>query len=172
MKKMPILFLSLCLVFSQSLFATVNVGFVDVQKVLTTIKEGKAVITSLEKSFNAKKDIIKKDQDKITKMTEDLKKQAAVLSEQARIAKERERQEEIIKVETKAQEFEREMRKMENDLKKPIIEKLRPVIIEVSKSASVSMTFERGSSPIIYAESEKDLTDDVIKAYDKKYPGK
>jgi outer membrane protein len=162
----------LVLVCSFPLMASVTVGLVDVQKVLTSIKEGQAVMKTLEKSFNSKKDTLKKDEDKIKKAGDDLKKQAAMLSEQARLTKEREIQEEILKVQGKAADFQREMQKMENDLKRPIIDKLRPIIEDVSKAAGVQMTFELGSAPIIYAESKKDITDDVIKAYDKKHPVK
>jgi outer membrane protein len=169
---MKLSFSLLALLLCFEVHANVTIGLVDVQKVLTSIKEGQSVMKTLEKSFNSKKDTLKKDEDKIKKAGEDLKKQAAVLSEQARLTKEREIQEEILKVQGKAADYQREMQKMENDLKRPIIDKLRPVIEEVSKAAAVQLTFELGSAPIIYAESKKDLTDEVIKAYDKKYPGK
>lgn len=162
----------LTFVFSFAAQAAVTVGLVDVQKVLTSIKEGQSVMKTLEKSFNDKKATLKKDEDKIKKAGEDLKKQSAVLSEQARLTKEREIQEQILAVQGKAAEFQREMQKMEQDLKKPIIDKLRPIIEEVSKASAVSMTFELGSAPIIYAESKKDITDEVVKAYDKKHPVK
>ena len=69
-------------------------------------------------------------------------------------------------------EYQKEIQKMEEDMKKPILEKLRPIIDEVSKANKVALTFELTSAPIIYAEAKKELTDDVIKAYDKKHPGK
>ncbi len=34
----------------------------------------------------------------------------------------------------------------------------------------VAMTFELSAAPIVYAEAKKDITEDVIKAYDKKHP--
>ncbi len=149
--------------------AEVVVGLVDVQKVLITIKEGQGVVKTLEKSFNDKKATLKKEEDRIKKAGEDLKKQASVLSETARLTKEREIQDSIQKVQAKAMDFQRDMQKMENDLKRPIIDKLRPVIEEVSKAAGVDMTFELGSAPIIYAKNRKELTEDVVKAYDKKH---
>ena len=158
--------------FALQAHAAITVGLVDVQKVLTSIKEGQSVMKTLEKSFNEKKSTLKKDEEKIKKAGEDLKKQSAVLSEQARLTKERDIQEQILKVQGKAADFQRDMQKMENDLKRPIIDRLRPIIQEVSKAAGVNMTFEQGSAPIIYAEAEKNLTEDVVKAYDKKYPVK
>ena len=162
------LILSLCV----SANAAVLVGLVDIQKIITSIKEGISVQKTLEKAFNEKKVVLKKDEDKIKKAQEDYKKQSMVLAEQARINKEREIQESMMKLQSKTMEFQKEIQKMEQDMKKPILEKLRPIIDEVSKANAVAMTFELSAAPIIYAEAKKDMTDEVIKAYDKKYPGK
>ena len=53
--------------------------------------------------------------------------------------------------------------------KKTILNKLRGIITDVSKKAGVDMTFESSTAPIVYAKNEKDLTDEVIKEYDKKF---
>ncbi|MFP5385161.1 MAG: OmpH family outer membrane protein [Bacteriovoracia bacterium] len=160
------------LTFSYSSFSAVLVGLVDIQKIITTIKEGKKVQKTLEKSFNDKKVILKKEEDKIKKAQEDYKKQSMVLADAARANKERELQEMMMKLQNKTMEFQREIQKMEQDLKKPILEKLRPIIDEVSKANKVDLTFELSAAPIVYAETKKDLTEDVIKAYDKKHPAK
>lgn len=158
--------------FSFSSMASVVVGLVDIQKIITTIKEGKNVQKNLEKSFNSKKALLKKDEDKIKKAQEDYKKQSVVLAEAARANKEREIQEMMMSLQNKTMEYQREIQKMEQDMKKPILDKLRPIIDEVSKANGVAMTFELSAAPIVYAESKKDLSDDVIKAYDKKHPAK
>lgn len=160
------------LTMSFSSFSAVLVGLVDIQKIITSIKEGKSVQKTLEKSFNDKKAVLKKEEDKIKKAQEDYKKQSMVLAEAARANKERELQEMMMKLQNKTMEYQREIQKMEQDLKKPILDKLRPVIDEVSKANKVDLTFELSAAPIVYAETKKDLTDDVIKAYDKKHPGK
>jgi outer membrane protein len=162
----------LLLAITLPLQASVVVGLVDIQKIITTIKEGKSVQAKLEKAFNEKKAILKKDEDKIKKAQEDYKKQAMVLAEQARLTKERELQDLMMKLQQKTVEFQREIQKMEQDLKKPILEKLRPIIEDVSKANSVAMTFELSAAPILYAESKKDLSEEVIKSYDKKHPSK
>jgi len=158
--------------FSVSSFASTLVGLVDIQKIITSIKEGKNVQKTLEKSFNDKKAILQKDEAKIKKAQEDFKKQSMVLAEAARQTKERELQDMMVKLQNKTMEYQREIQKMEQDQKKPILDKLRPIIDEVSKESQVDMTFELSAAPIVYAQNKKDLTDDVIKAYDKKHPGK
>lgn len=162
----------LVLTFSFSSFSAVLVGLVDIQKVITSIKEGKNVQKTLEKSFNDKKAVLKKDEDKIKKSQEDYKKQSMVLAEAARMNKEREMQDMMMKLQNKTMEFQKEIQAMEQELKKPILDKLRPIIDDVSKANAVAMTFELSAAPIVYAEAKLDITDDVIKAYDKKHPGK
>lgn len=168
--KFAVLFFSLCL--ASTSFAAVTIGLVDIQKVITTIKEGKGVMSSLEKSFNDKKALLQKEEEKIKKAQEDYKKQSAILSEQARATKERDIQQLMLSLQNKTMEFQKDIQGQEQNLKKPILEKLRPIIDEVSKTNAVAMTFELSAAPIVYAESKKDITEEVIKAYDKKHPGK
>jgi outer membrane protein len=169
MKFLAVLF---ALSLSLSSQAATLIGLVDIQKVITSIKQGKAVQKDLEKAFNDKKAVLKKDEDKIKKAQEDYKKQSMVLAEAARMNKEREMQEMMMGLQNKTMEFQKDIQKLEADKKKPILDNLRPIIDEVSKSKAVAMTFELSAAPIVYAESKIDITDEVVKAYDKKYPGK
>lgn len=169
MKFLAVLF---ALSLSLSSQAATLIGLVDIQKVITSIKQGKAVQKDLEKAFNDKKAVLKKDEDKIKKAQEDYKKQSMVLAEAARMNKEREMQEMMMALQNKTMEYQKDIQKLEADKKKPILDNLRPIIDEVSKAKAVAMTFELSAAPIVYAESKIDITDEVIKAYDKKYPGK
>ena len=69
----------------------------------------------------------------------------------------------------KAMKYQRELQKKENEYKQPIIKKLNTIIEEVSKKAGVDFAVDQMTTPLMYAASKVDLTDDVIKAYDKKY---
>lgn len=158
--------------FSFSALADMTVGLIDIQRVINTIKEGQAVQKRLEKSFNDKKAVLKKEEDKIKKAQEDFKKQSMVLADNARANKEREMQEMFMALQEKTMQFQKEIQDMEQNLKKPILDRLRPIIEEVSKTANVDLTFELSAAPIIYAKNKRDISEDVIKAYDKKHPGK
>lgn len=166
MKKMTLL---LTMFLSLSALAEVKVGIVNIQKIIVSIKEGKSVASTLEKSFKAKQKLIKADEEKIKKMQESFKKQSLVLSDTAKAKKGAEIQQEVMEVRNSVNKYQKEIQQQEAELKKPILEKLKPVIDEISESEKVAMTFEISSSPIVYAASKVDLTDKVIKAYDKKY---
>jgi len=145
------------------------VGKVDIQRVLITINEGKAVRDKLKAQFDEKQKIVKKEEADIRKLQEDLKKQAMVLNDKAKAKKEREIQTRFMKLQQQTMGYQKEIQALENKYKKPILNKLRGIITEISKNAGVDMTFESSTAPIVYAKIEKDLTEEVIKAYDKKF---
>lgn len=158
------------LLITSSAFAKVVVGKVDVQKVLITVTQGQAVRDQLKKSFDEKQKILKDEEDKIRKMQEDYQKKASVLNDKEKGKKEREIQEKIAGIQQKTAAFQKEIQDMEQKLKTPILEKVKAIVDDVSKSADVDLVYEAATAPILYAKEEKDLTDDVIKAFNKKFP--
>ncbi len=157
------------LAISSPVFADVVVGKVDVQKVLVTVNQGVAVRDQLKKSFEDKQKVLKKDEDAIKKLQEDYQKKAAVINDTEKAKKEREIQEKIIAIQQKTATFQKEIQDMEQNLKTPILERVKNIVDDVAKASGVDFVYEAATAPILYAKSEKDLTDEVIKAYNKKH---
>lgn len=149
-------------------FATL-VGTVDVQKILVTVKEGQKVRDKLKGEFEKKQKELKSEEDKIRKLQEDFKKQSLVMNEDAKLKKQQKIQESILALQQKTMGYQNEIQGMENELKKPILEKVKAIIEDISKSEGVDMTFEVSSAPIIYAKNQVDLTEKVITEYNKKH---
>ena len=153
-------------------YAKVLVGKVDVQKVLLNVNDGIEVRSKLKKVFDSKQELLKKEEEKIRKAQQDYEKQKSVLNDKAREAKERDIQGLIDGIQKQTMEYQKEITDMENKAKGPILEKVKAIVDEVSKKADVDVTFEASTAPVIYAKEEKDLTQEVIDAYNKKYPKK
>jgi len=166
MKK--ILVLLAAMIMSAQTFAIV-VGKVDVQKVIVSVNEGKKIKSKLKKKFDEKQKILKKEENKIRKMQEDFKKQSLVMNAKAKGQKQKAIQESIIKLQQKTASYQREIQELEQKFKKPLFEKIKTIITSVSKKAGVDITIESATAPIIYAKSEKDLTNEVIAAFNKKH---
>ncbi len=163
---------TLCLLlafFSTSSFAEVKIGILNIQKIITTTKEGKTISASLKKFYDGKQAELKKDEEKIIDLQKKFQKQSAVLSDAAKRKKAQEIQALSQQAREKAMKYQRELQKKENEYKQPIIKKLNTIIEEVSKKAGVDFAVDQMTTPLMYAASKVDLTDDVIKAYDKKY---
>jgi outer membrane protein len=166
MKKILVL---LAAMFMSAQTLAIVVGKVDVQKVILTVDAGKTIKTKLKKTFDEKQKILKKEEEKIRKMQADFKKQSLVMNDKAKQKKQMEIQESIIKLQQKTAGYQKEIQELEQKYKKPLFEKIKAVINTVSKKAGVDITIESATAPIIYAKSEKDLTADVITAFNKKH---
>ena len=164
MKKISLVLITL--LFSFPAFS--KVAIVDVQKVLTNVKEGKRVMGQLKSKFEQKQKLLKKDEATIKKLQESLAKQSAVLSDKAKIKKQREMQEKMVKYQQKTMGYQKEIQQMEQKLKIPMINKIQGVVGEVSKKEGFEMTFERGTAPI-FMKVSTDITSKVIQAYNKKH---
>ncbi|MDD0854098.1 OmpH family outer membrane protein [Halobacteriovorax sp. GB3] len=160
--------LILALAFSVPSLA-LTVGKVNAQKVLTTINEGKRVGEKLKKKVEEKQKILKKEEDKFKKMQEDFQKQTLVMNDKAKAKKQAELQQAYMKLQQTMGSFQNEIRDMEAKLQAPIVEKIKKVVEKVSKDSGVDITVESRTSPILFAKKEKDLTEDVIKAYNKEH---
>ncbi len=167
---MKSLLAALAVMISTQGFASVVVGKVDVQKVLITVNQGSSVRDQLKKTFDDKQKILKDDEDKIRKLQDDYSKKASVINEKEKSKKEKEIQDKILAIQQKTQSFQKEIQDMEQKLKTPILENVKKVVDEVAKDAGVDLVYEAATAPILYAKEEKDLTDAVVKLYNKKFP--
>lgn len=150
--------------------AKVLVGKVDVQKVLLTVNQGQSVRDQLKKTFDEKQKILKDEEDKIRKLQEDYQKKLSVLNDKEKVKREKEIQEKIVAIQNRTSGFQKEIQDLESKLKQPILERVKQVVDEVSKSADVDFVYEAATGPILYSKEEKDLTDEVVKTYNKKFP--
>lgn len=153
---------------TSSAFAEVKMGFVDLQRAIQETGAGKKAKAELEKEITKKKAAIEKLEKDLQKMGEDLEKKAMVLSDDVRAQKQAEFQQEMMKYRETAQKSQVDLQKQERDLTLPIIKKLRGIIDDIAKKEKYSMIFEKAEQGVIWAEKDLDLTDRLIKEFDKK----
>nr|BFD67428.1 OmpH family outer membrane protein [Bdellovibrio sp. HAGR004] len=164
MKKMLIV-LSMLLTASLAQ-AEAKIGFVDMQKAIQSTSAGKKAKTELESDFNKKKKELEKKEADLKKMGEDLEKKKSVLSEEALGKKQAEFQEEMLKYRDVVGKSQLEIQKKERELTAPILEKMKKVITKLAKDKGYTLVIEN-SQMVLYATPEADLTEDVIKAFEK-----
>ncbi len=146
--------------------AEMKIGFVDMQKAIQSTTAGKKAKTELETEFNKKKKELEKKEADLKKMGEDLEKKKSVLSEEALGKKQAEFQEEMLKYRDVVGKSQIEIQKKERELTSPILDKMKKVIAKLAKEKSYTMVIEN-SQMVLYATAEADLTEDVIKAFEK-----
>jgi outer membrane protein len=145
----------------------VKVGYIDIQKAIQATSAGKKAKAELEKEFNAKNAEFQKRQADFKKMGEDLEKKKLALSDEARTKKAQELQTEFMKLQKDMGESQVGMQKKEAEALKPIIEKLEKAIDNVAKTGGYTMILEKGQQSVVWAKKELDLTDAVVKEFEK-----
>lgn len=143
-----------------------NIGYVDVQKAIQSTKAGKKAKEQLDAEFQKRKVKLDKKKSDIEAMGKDLEKKRTLMSEEALQKKQMEIQEEMMKFQKEVSENQLEIQKKEEELVKPIIEKMRGVIEAVAKEKSLVMVIEN-KGQILFAAKETDITDLVVKSFEK-----
>jgi outer membrane protein len=146
--------------------AEAKIGYIDMQKAIQSTSAGKKAKAELEGDFNKKKKELEKKEVDLKKMGEDLEKKKSVLSEDALSKKQAELQDEMLKYRDVVGKSQLEIQKKERELTAPILEKMKKLIAKLAKDKGYTMVIEN-SQMVLYATPEADLTDEVIKAFEK-----
>jgi outer membrane protein len=147
--------------------AAMKIGYVDLQKAIQETSAGKKAKKELEKEFNSKKEELQKKEADLKKMNEDLEKKKAVHSEEAHNRKTAEFQQEMVKYRELVGQSQMNIQKKERELTQPILEKLQEQLDKLAKDRAYTMVLEKSEQSVLWARKDLDLTDDLVKAFEK-----
>ena len=151
---------------------TTKIGYIDVQRVLARSAAGVAAREQLEKERGT----IQKDMDgrrqELEKLRDEIEKKGPLMSADAR----REKQEQFDRkrrdAARAADDYQKELEKKEGQLLQKVLQEVGGVIEKVGKEKNYYMIVEKRNAGVLYAANDADLTDEVIRAYDRDAGGK
>ncbi len=152
---------------SQAQGAEAKIGYVDMQKAIQETTTGKNAKKELEKEFNAKKTELQKKEADIKKMAQDLEKKNVALSDEVRAKKQQELQQQMVSFQREVGESQLNIQKKERELTQPILEKLAASLEKVAAAGGYTMVLEKSEQSVLWAKKELDLTDAVVKEFEK-----
>jgi len=142
-----------------------KMGYVDLNRALNDVNEGKTAKTKLEADGRAKKQKLEILQNDHKKMKEDLDKQRLILSAEALREKEMKFQQKFVELQKTTVDFEKDFAEKEASYIRPISEKLQRVIGNIGRKEGYSMIVPKEMA--LYSPPGTDLTDRVIAAFNK-----
>ena len=157
------------LLFGSMAAAEFKMAYVDIHQAIEKSAMGKKAKEEMKKEADKKnKDLEKKKAD-LDKMGEDIEKKKSVLSEEALQKRGQELQIEAQKFRETVSKAQAELAKKENELLEPIVTKVKSVIEKISKEKGISMVIQSNQNAqiVLYANTESNLTDEVVKALEK-----
>jgi outer membrane protein len=146
----------------------VKIGFVDIEQVLASVESGKAARDELERKQREAQERLRPLVEQIEEMQKELQAKQFVMSEDAVRAKQLDMVELRNRYETKAKEEEGQFKVDQQRLIGPLIEKLDTVLKEVGRDNEFSVIMRVDAPSLVYAREALDITDLVIKNFNKK----
>ncbi|MEZ4462311.1 MAG: OmpH family outer membrane protein [bacterium] len=142
-----------------------KIGYIDLQRALSMTKEGKSAKDKLQKEFDKKQKELDKVQDTVRKQKESLEANAQMLSDDAKRERAIQLQKDMYGLQQKFIQLQGELSQAEAAATKKIFDKMGPLIEKMGKEMGYDMIVER--SAVLYAKPEQDLTDELVKRFDK-----
>jgi len=148
--------------------SAIKIGFVDLQRALNTVKEGKKAINRLKRLFKKMKRTLDKKQKAVKAFQKQLKKQSLVLTESAKKKKLEDYRKMLIELQQLYIGKQRKINKLERRMKRPILNKMGLILQKIGNTENYTMIFEKTESSILFAQSHLDLTNQLIRMYNMK----
>lgn len=169
MRRLQILVIALATLSPALAFAELKVGYVDLQRALQEVGEGKTAKEKLKADLEKKKRELETEQNKLRDEKTVLDKQGAMMSEEVRNQKLTDMQKRVFELTQKAERMQVEMAQSEQKELKRIFEKMDPIIASIAQREGLTLVFEKTDSGLVYAPASLDLTNELVRTYNDKF---
>ena len=148
-----------------------KMGVVDPQAVLEKSKAGKKALEGLKEYVNTRQKLLSRDEEELRNYEKKLKDQAAKLSDAEKKEKETQFRTRIQDYQKRAQEFNQELQGKQKELVDDYMKRIASATQAVAEKGGFSIVVDRGSEQtvkiVIYNKDTVDLTEQVIKEFDR-----
>jgi outer membrane protein len=148
-----------------------KMGVVDPQSVLEKSKAGKKALDGLKEYVSIRQKLLAKDEEDLRNYEKQLKDQLPKLSETEKKDKETQFRAKIQDYQKRAQEFNQELQKKQKELVDEYMKKISVATQTTAEKGGFSLVVDKGSEQtvkiVIYNKDTIDLTDQVVKEFDR-----
>ncbi len=146
-----------------------KLGYVDLQRALNEVDEGKAAKALLKKDFDEKQKQLDAKKAEFDKLQADLEKQAVVMSDAAKKERAAELDRRARELQGLFVQLQKDLTDRERDATKGIFDRMAIIVREIAEADGFSMVFEKGAG-LVYAPPSADLTNELIRKYNARHP--
>lgn len=151
--------------------AEFKMGVVDPQSVLEKSKAGKRALEGLKEYVSTRQKLLAKDEEDLRNYEKQLKEQAPKWTDAEKKDKEGQFRTKVQDFQKRAQEFNMELQKKQKELVDEYMKKISVATQAVAEKGGVSIVVDKGSEQtvkiVIYNKDTIDLTEQVIKEFDR-----
>jgi len=144
-------------------------AYVDIQRAVQEVDEGKAAKARLQVMADKKQKDFEKEQGALKLEFEMYQKQKATMAEKAASDKELELQKKLVDFQQKSEKLRAEMADSERKELGSIFPKLVTLLGQIAQREGLTMVFDRSSSGLAWAPTSLDLTNELIRMYNNQF---
>ena len=146
-----------------------KIGYVDLQRALNEVDEGKAAKALLKKDFDEKQRQLDLKKTEFEKLQADFEKQAVVMSEQARKDKGQDLDRRARELQALFMNLQKDLSDRERETTRGIFDKMDTIVREIAEADGFTYDHEKGAG-IVYAPPALELTNELIRKYNARFP--
>lgn len=161
-------FLSIFIILIYCFSAFSKVGYVDFDQVLQKTKEGRSMKKRMEKEITSKQEQLQKAEKKLQEERQQFESETSLLSDSEKRKRAQQLQMKLLEFQKKYEISQKELQDYQMKLINNIITKMRPVLGKVAKDKGYTR-IDKLSADVLWVSEDLNVTDIVIKAYNKKY---
>lgn len=144
-------------------------AYVDIQRAVMEVDEGKAAKARLQTLADAKQKAFEKEQVALKAEVDAYQKQQSTMADSARSAKEQELQKKTYEFAQKAEKLRAEIADSERKELATIFPRMEQLLGQIAQREGLTMVFDRSGSGLAYAPPSLDLTNELIRMYNAQY---
>ncbi len=150
--------------------AETKIAVVDQNAAMEDNEEGKAILSNLNKDVDERRKVLDAKQKEFAAAQADFEKQAAVMNDQTKAAKEAELQKKFEELQGLAQQSDQEVGNRLAEARKAIEAKVHAVVKEIAEADGFTVVLD--ARAVIYSSNALDITNEVIRKYNARFPYK
>jgi outer membrane protein len=150
--------------------ADTKIGWIDMQRALEEIDEGKAAKAQLKKDFEEKQKQLDARATEVKNLDADFQKQQLVMAPDAKAAKAAEIERKKVEVQQFFMGLQQDLSNREREITRGIFDKLVGVSREIAEAEGFTMVVDKNT--VVYAPPALEITNEVVRKYNVRYPVK
>lgn len=143
--------------------AQVKIGYVDLQKALMSVNEGKKAKDKLEKRVKAKQKEFDKKQNELKRLKDELEQQAAIMKDDLKRQKVQDYQRRLMELQDYYINNQKELAAAETKMTQPIFERFERILQVIGAKDNFTVILEKSAT--VYFSPEVDLTGRLIRDF-------
>lgn len=163
--RLPLFVLAWLILLAGVAHAQAKVAFVDMQRALLEVDEGKVAKSTLEKMKSERQRQLDAQQEELKKLQGDFEAQKAMMKDDIRRQKEDEFREKLGRLQLTYATLQKELAQKEAELTKDIFKRMARILEKMGREQKWTMIFEKTESSVLWAEPALDLTNELIRRY-------